>query len=146
MNQLVKTSARATLVGTAMFGLAACSMFDSQKPPPPPVAVAPVAQPATAPVAQVTIKDVQTALQQAGYYKRGRVDGIWGHGTERAVRQFQHAHKLTANGKLDVPTLQALNLTGAPPSTDHNAPDNTAPANSPDNTAPADNSQAPAAH
>ena len=42
---------------------------------------------------------------------------MWGRGTERPVTRFQHDHNLPANGKLDVPTLQALNLTGTPPST-----------------------------
>jgi peptidoglycan hydrolase-like protein with peptidoglycan-binding domain len=143
MTQIVKTSARIGLMGAAMIGLGACSMFGSQKPAAPPPM--PPAQPATAPVAQVTIKDVQTSLQQAGYYKRGAIDGIWGHGTERAVRQFQHAHNLTANGKLDVPTLQALNLTGTPPSTAPSS-DSSAPAGAPaatDNTAPPANGAAP---
>jgi len=111
-------------LGVALVGLSSCSWFGGSKSsntaPPAPAASA---APATAPVAPVTIRDVQTALQQDGYYKSGKVDGVWGRGTERAVTRFQHDHNLTANGKLDVPTLQALNLTGTPPSTtDSNNP------------------------
>jgi peptidoglycan hydrolase-like protein with peptidoglycan-binding domain len=129
----------------AMMGLAGCSMFggsNASNTPPPTAAAAPI-QPPTAPVAQTTISDVQTALQQAGYYKNEHVDGVWGRGTERAVRQFQRDHHLTANGKLDVPTMQALNLTGAPPSTtgSNNPPDNNPappPPPAPSNNPPAD--------
>jgi peptidoglycan hydrolase-like protein with peptidoglycan-binding domain len=101
----------------------------------------------TAPVAPVTIRDVQTALQQNGFYQHQNVDGVWGPRTERAVRAFQRAHHLTANGQLDVPTLQAMNLTGAPPS---NAPSaagsssangGNAPSNAPAGNQPSDNQQ-----
>ncbi|OYV39372.1 MAG: hypothetical protein B7Z80_07475 [Rhodospirillales bacterium 20-64-7] len=112
--------ARLGLAGLTAMGLAACSMGGSHQSTnmaTPPARLATPAAPPTAPVAQVTIRDVQTALQKAGYYKRASTDGVWGRMTEHAVQRFQHDHNLTANGKLDVPTLQALNLTGAPPST-----------------------------
>ena len=130
MEKTVGIAARIGLT-LALTGLSACSMFNgshSSQTAPPPTPSATVAPP-TAPVAQVTIRDVQSALQQAGYYKNGKVDGVWGRRTEREVRRFQHDHNLTANGKLDVPTLQALNLTGTPPSTSdtNNPPSDNAP-------------------
>lgn len=121
MRKSVEIATRLGL-GIALVGLSSCSWFGGSKSSntAPPATAA--SAPATAPVAQVTIRDVQTALQQDGYYKSGKVDGVWGRGTERAVTRFQHDHNLTANGKLDVPTLQALNLTGTPPSTESNNP------------------------
>jgi len=70
------------------------------------------AEAASPPVAPATVKQVQTRLQQDGYYKTGNVDGVWGPTTETAVQKFQQDHQLSASGKLDVPTLQALNVTG----------------------------------
>ena len=58
------------------------------------------------------VKQVQSKLRDDGYYKQGAVDGVWGSGTEYAVRSFQHDHNLSSNGQLDVPTLQALNVSG----------------------------------
>ena len=149
MAKTLGTTARLGLAGMTMLGLTACSnssgSHSSNMAPPP--ASATTSAP-TAPVAQVTIRDVQTALQQGGYYKGGNVDGLWGPGTQRAVTRFQRDHSLTANGKLDVPTLQAMNLTGAPPSTTGTAApasdNNAAPGNTtaPDNTA-APNNPAP---
>jgi peptidoglycan hydrolase-like protein with peptidoglycan-binding domain len=140
-------TARLGLAGLTMMGLAGCSWFGGSRETNPPPSPSPAAAttPPTAPVAPVTIKDVQSALQQAGYYKNGRVDGVWGRGTERAVTQFQHDHNLPANGKLDVPTLQALNLTGTPPATpgssnpppNNAAPSNPAPPPPPPNNPPA---------
>ena len=159
MREIVSGTVRLTLAGLTLMGLAACSSMGMGGSPPSPAPPPPVAQlPQTAPVASVTIHDVQTALQQNGYYKNQKLDGVWGPRTERAVKAFQRAHGLTSNGQLDVPTLQALNLTGAPPSTgpasaadntdnnDNNAgvnnpppappPDNGASANVPPNNAP----------
>jgi peptidoglycan hydrolase-like protein with peptidoglycan-binding domain len=143
MTKAVSAAFRAGTIGLALVGLAACS--SGPKTPtvsaaPPPTGPQAEATP-TAPVAQATIRDVQTALQQAGYYKNARVDGLWGPRTQRAVRRFQHHHNLTANGQLDIPTMRALNLTGNPPSTSNNAAANTAPAGS--NTAPAAANTAP---
>jgi peptidoglycan hydrolase-like protein with peptidoglycan-binding domain len=147
---------RLGLAALAAVGLAGCSMFGggggggstyhaAAAPP------APAPMQRTAPVAPVTIRDVQSALQHDGYYKNNSVDGVWGPRTERAVKRFQHDHNLTSNGQLDVPTLQALNLTGAPPSTGQvnnepssnpaadNTPDDNAAANQPADNTPADN-------
>ena len=56
-----------------------------------------------------TIRGVQQTLQQDGMY-RGRVDGVWGPGTQAGVRSFQEQHNLDATGKLDQSTLSAMNI------------------------------------
>lgn len=61
-------------------------------------------------VAPDMVKDVQSKLRDDGYYEQGAVDGVWGSGTEAAVRSFQKDHQLSSSGQLDVPTLQALNV------------------------------------
>lgn len=86
-------------------GLGACSNFDSRGSAPPSTAMT---QPAVAPD---MVRQVQSKLRDDGYYKQGPVDGVWGSGTQASVRSFQHDHNLATNGQLDVPTLQALNLT-----------------------------------
>jgi peptidoglycan hydrolase-like protein with peptidoglycan-binding domain len=63
------------------------------------------------PVAPEMVRQVQSKLRDGGYYKQGPIDGVWGPATEASVRSFQHDHSLTPNGQLDVPTLQALNVT-----------------------------------
>lgn len=99
------------------------------------------AAPAPQPVANAMVKQVQDRLQHDGYYKQGAVDGVWGSGTMNAVQAFQRDHSLAATGQLDVPTLQALNITdtGNAASTGNN-PANTGPVTNPGpvtNTAPA---------
>ena len=59
------------------------------------------------------IRNVQQALQQDGTY-RGRVDGVWGPGTQAAVRTYQQQHNMNATGQLDQDTLAAMNLGAAP--------------------------------
>ena len=59
------------------------------------------------------IRNVQQALQQDGTY-RGRVDGVWGPGTQAAVRTYQQQHHMNATGQLDQDTLAAMNLGTAP--------------------------------
>jgi peptidoglycan hydrolase-like protein with peptidoglycan-binding domain len=61
------------------------------------------------------VREVQSRLSDGGYYQLGAIDGIWGTGTETAVKNFQRDHDLGTSGKLDVPTLQALNLTATAP-------------------------------
>jgi peptidoglycan hydrolase-like protein with peptidoglycan-binding domain len=70
-------------------------------------------------VAPDMVKQVQAKLRDEGYYKQGNVDGVWGAGTESAVRSFQRDHNLGTSGQLDVPTLQALNVTNGPATTDN---------------------------
>jgi peptidoglycan hydrolase-like protein with peptidoglycan-binding domain len=59
------------------------------------------------------VRNVQQALQQDGTY-RGRVDGVWGPGTQAAVRTYQQQHNMNATGQLDQDTLAAMNLGAAP--------------------------------
>ena len=73
-------------------------------------------------VAPDMVKQVQAKLRDDGYYKQGTVDGVWGSGTEMAVRSYQRDHNLGSSGQLDVPTIQALNLAGGPRVTDRTAP------------------------
>jgi hypothetical protein len=69
---------------------------------------------AAPPVAPDMVRQVQSKLRDGGYYKQGAVDGVWGAGTEASVRSFQRDHSLGSSGQLDMPTLQALNLTSGP--------------------------------
>lgn len=60
-------------------------------------------------------KDVQQALKNAGYYD-GKVDGIKGKGTVKAIKEFQKANGLTADGVVGRKTWNALSahLSDAP--------------------------------
>ncbi len=53
------------------------------------------------------VKRLQRALKSLGY-AAGAVDGDYGTATEAAVKRFQEASKLTADGVLGPKTLQAL--------------------------------------
>ena len=89
--------------------LGACSnMMGSSNSTPKPVVMA---QPTVAPD---MVRQVQSKLHDNGYYKQGAVDGVWGTGTETAVRSFQKDHNLGSSGQLDVPTLEALNVANGP--------------------------------
>ncbi len=55
------------------------------------------------------VANVQTALQQQGYYQ-GDVDGILGPQTRGALADYQQAQGLEATGAVDEPTLEALGL------------------------------------
>ena len=54
------------------------------------------------------IADLQQKLRNKGFYK-GSVDGIYGKGTEDAVRAFQAKNNLKVDGKAGSATMQALN-------------------------------------
>ncbi len=56
------------------------------------------------------VKDVQTALVNQGIAVAGGVDGIFGSGTEAAVKRFQERHGLAQTGKVDLATAIALGL------------------------------------
>lgn len=56
-----------------------------------------------------SIQVIQQSLSQQGYFK-GQADGQWGPDTQNAVRQFQQAKNLEADGNLDFQTLQALGV------------------------------------
>ena len=55
------------------------------------------------------VTQVQTKLKSWGYYT-GTVDGVYGSGTERAVRAFQQKNGLTVDGKAGDQTLAAMGL------------------------------------
>ena len=55
------------------------------------------------------VRKIQQKLKQWGYYD-GDVDGIYGSGTESAVKRFQSKNGLTADGICGVQTLSALGL------------------------------------
>ena len=55
------------------------------------------------------VTQIQTKLKSWGYYT-GTVDGIYGSGTERAVRAFQQKYGLTVDGKAGDQTLAAMGL------------------------------------
>jgi zinc D-Ala-D-Ala carboxypeptidase len=56
--------------------------------------------------AQMTF--IQTKLKEWGFYK-GKIDGLWGHATESAVRAFQKAMGLKVDGAVGPATLKELN-------------------------------------
>lgn len=55
------------------------------------------------------VKQVQTKLKNWGYYK-GSIDGIFGSGTESAVKAFQRKNGLTADGIIGKKTAAALGI------------------------------------
>ena len=55
------------------------------------------------------VTQIQTKLKSWGYYT-GTVDGIYGSGTERAVRAFQQKNGLAVDGKAGTQTLAAMGL------------------------------------
>lgn len=56
-----------------------------------------------------TVKQIQTKLKNWGYYD-GAVDGVFGSGTEKAVKSFQRKNGLTVDGKVGPATLAALGI------------------------------------
>ena len=55
------------------------------------------------------IANVQTALQQQGYYQ-GEVDGLLGPQTRGAIAGYQRDHGLYETASIDQPTLEALGM------------------------------------
>lgn len=55
------------------------------------------------------VKQVQTKLKSWGYYS-GAIDGIFGSGTESAVKAFQRKNGLTADGIVGKKTAAALGI------------------------------------
>ena len=53
--------------------------------------------------------DIQFALRSRGYY-RGNIDGNVGQSTRNAIRAFKSEYGIPANGLIDLPLLNALNL------------------------------------
>jgi len=57
--------------------------------------------------AHTSVKDLQMALQNAGY-KPGKIDGRMGTQTRDALKAFQKAHDLKANGRANKKTWALL--------------------------------------
>ncbi len=57
--------------------------------------------------ASMTVRDIQTALRNAGHYS-GAIDGIAGPLTQRAVTDFQRAKRLKVDGIVGPQTRRAL--------------------------------------
>jgi len=53
------------------------------------------------------IKDIQICLQNAGFYN-GKIDGVKGRNTRRAIRDFQKANDLRADGIVGKKTWELL--------------------------------------
>jgi peptidoglycan hydrolase-like protein with peptidoglycan-binding domain len=72
----------------------------------------------------ISIKDIQAALKKIGYYN-STVDGVSGSNTENAIKKFQKANKLTADGIVGSGTskllLAAANKTAKSESVSSNA-------------------------
>lgn len=56
-----------------------------------------------------TVSEIQTRLRAWGYYSDA-VDGVYGSGTEKAVRHFQRSNGLSVDGQCGAQTLAALGL------------------------------------
>ena len=65
--------------------------------------------PAEVTPSQETIVAVQKELAKLGYY-HGPIDGLIGPQTERAISWFQSVDKLSVTGRIDDPTLKALQI------------------------------------
>jgi putative peptidoglycan binding protein len=55
------------------------------------------------------VADVQSSLQQQGYYQ-GEVDGLLGRLTRAALARYQHDHRLYTTSAIDEPALASLGL------------------------------------
>lgn len=55
------------------------------------------------------VKQIQEKLKRWGYYS-GSIDGIYGSGTEAAVKRFQKSNGLTADGIAGKRTLEAMGI------------------------------------
>ncbi len=58
------------------------------------------------------VKRTEVLLKKAGF-KTGKVDGVFDHNTEAAVRAFERKHKLGVDGKIDTKDLNALKKAAA---------------------------------
>lgn len=56
------------------------------------------------------VRQLQKALIKAGFKLPDGADGIFGKGTDKAVRDFQQQKKLTVDGKVAAETLKVLGL------------------------------------
>jgi hypothetical protein len=56
-----------------------------------------------------TVANVQSALQQQGYYQ-GEIDGVLGPQTRAALAEYQSAQGIEPTGAIDEPTLETLGM------------------------------------
>ncbi len=89
-------AATATMLGLNPGELAASAA-------PPPVALVPE------PLPPAAVRNIQWRLRASGFYG-GRVDGVWGPGTQAALERFQANRGLQATGQMGPATAQALGL------------------------------------
>ncbi len=59
------------------------------------------------------IEEIQTCLKNAGFYN-GKIDGIKGKGTKKAVKEFQSANGLRADGVVGKKTWELLSKYAGP--------------------------------
>ena len=71
------------------------------------------------------VREIQTRLKNWGYYS-GAVDGVYGSGTEEAVRLFQRKNGLSVDGQVGNQTLAALGITPSSSGSSGNAGNQTA--------------------
>ena len=74
------------------------------------------------------VKEAQTWLKAYGYYT-GKIDGVYGDATTKAVRHFQQNNDLTMDGKIGSKTRAILTSGGAVPASAKPAPTEPATAN-----------------
>ena len=66
------------------------------------------------------MKQIQTKLKNWGYYN-GDVDGVYGSRTVAAVKSFQRANGLTADGIAGSKTLQSMGISSSASSAGSNS-------------------------
>jgi peptidoglycan hydrolase-like protein with peptidoglycan-binding domain len=60
-------------------------------------------------VGPAAVRKIQEQLSQKGF-EVGTADGVWGSSTSSAVKEFQKSQGLASTGKLDLETIQAMNI------------------------------------
>jgi peptidoglycan hydrolase-like protein with peptidoglycan-binding domain len=66
-------------------------------------------EPAQSQTGQAEVRQAQERLKELGYYE-GAIDGVYGPKTAEAIREYQQGQGLTATGRLDQETAQALQI------------------------------------
>jgi len=56
-----------------------------------------------------SIRILQARLRQLGFYN-GDIDGAWGAGSIAGLQNFQAAHNLPADGRLNKATVEAMGV------------------------------------
>ena len=92
-----------------MFGGGHQEQAAATPPPAPALAPAPPPPPQNVELTHSMVRRVQAVLKHDHLYP-GRIDGGYGPEAERGVTRFQQQKNLQITGKIDVPTLRAMNL------------------------------------